>query len=67
MTTSASTTTQLQQELVKAFLIQKREAIQWAQQVLHDDDSLMLDPKEDFFNQLMDGVILCKLMQKISL
>jgi len=44
------------------YLFNKRSAQRWVEAVL--DETLHKD--EDFFNQLMDGVVLCKVMQRLS-
>lgn len=51
--------------LVKQYLLVKRAAVVWIDNVLQDD-TLGLDVKDDFFHQLVDGVVLCRVMQKIS-
>jgi hypothetical protein len=51
--------------LVKQYLLVKRAAVIWIDNVLQDE-TLGLDVKDDFFHQLVDGVVLCRVMQKIS-
>jgi hypothetical protein len=50
--------------LVKQYLLSKKAAIQWIQNVLPEEPLPGL--KEDLFQHLVDGVTLCKVMQKIS-
>jgi hypothetical protein len=51
--------------LVKQYLLSKKSTIQWIQTVL-PDETLPPGLKDDFFQLLVDGVILCKIMQKIA-
>lgn len=50
---------------VKQYLLSRKAAVVWVQNVLQDE-TLLLGMKDDFFHQLVDGVILCKIMQRIS-
>lgn len=51
--------------LVKQYLLFKKAAVVWVNNVLQDE-TLGLDVKDDFFHQLVDGVILCRVMQRVS-
>eukprot|EP00026_Physarum_polycephalum_P003301 Phypoly_transcript_03311.p1 GENE.Phypoly_transcript_03311~~Phypoly_transcript_03311.p1 ORF type:complete len:722 (+),score=144.11 Phypoly_transcript_03311:157-2322(+) len=50
--------------LVKQYLLAKKAAIQWIQNVLPEESLHGL--KDDLFQHLVDGVTLCKVMQKIA-
>lgn len=50
--------------LVRQYLLSKKAAVLWVQNVLQDESLSGL--KEDLFEHLVDGVILCKVMQKIA-
>jgi hypothetical protein len=62
--TELASSTRMTETLVKQYLLSKKAAVQWIQNVLAEETLPGL--KDDLFQHLVDGVTLCKIMQKIS-
>lgn len=49
-------------QAIRLYLVHKRAAVLWVEATIGET----LQKEEDFFAQLLDGVVLCKVMQRIS-